>query len=364
MDSTARRLPSEHYCFCQIPTCACLASSRLPRMRRQQIEILTLQAVDALITGKGAEDSRVEFKSQWPEVNKVRQLAGHANSAQGEEIIWIIGIDEKTKKYTNPPHPDLEKWWSQFESQFDDQMAPDLTELTVAIGDGNYVTALAFSTDRAPYVVKTKNAGATELEVPWRDGTRTRSARRGELVRMLIPASRVPEVIISECTINGTQGVNQEGEFSSMSGTLKCYLEQGINEGSFFPWRDMLFQLIINRQEGGREMFPLQVSRHVQMGGSDNVRDGVTWRADGLLAKGPSIPEIDFILASEHAKTVKFEQISTASISATLRVLGATRRVQISAPLAVSFKRDQQEWETEETGKLEMKLSPKDGKTA
>ncbi|MFD9399876.1 hypothetical protein ACFWA4_13780 [Streptomyces sp. NPDC060011] len=326
-------------------------------MRRQQLEVITLQAVDALMSGNGAEDSRVEFKSEWPDVSKVRQLAGHANSAQGEDIVWIIGIDEKARRYTNPTRPDLATWWSQFVAKFDDGVAPDLTDLTISVGNGTHVAALAFATDRAPYAVKTKNTDTAELEIPWRDGTRTRSAKRAELIRTLIPASRVPEILVAECTINGTQGANQEGKFSSVSGTFKYYLEQGIDEATFFPWRDMLLQLIVSQQNRAPEVLPLQVSRRRQIVGAETIGDGVTWRADGLLAKGPAIPEIDFILASDYAKALEFEQISTASISASFRVLGATRRARLSAPLTVSFKRDQQDWETESTGKLEMKLS-------
>lgn len=64
-------------------------------MRIQQVEEKVLNAVETVLAGGSVEDSRIECKSDWPSVDKVRQLAGHANAARGETIIWIIGIDEK-----------------------------------------------------------------------------------------------------------------------------------------------------------------------------------------------------------------------------------------------------------------------------
>ena len=63
-----------------------------------------------------------------------------------------------------------------------------MTDLLIPV-NGNTIVALLFETDRAPFVVKAQNG---YLEVPWREGTRTNSARRSDLVRLLAPVVRLP----------------------------------------------------------------------------------------------------------------------------------------------------------------------------
>ncbi len=51
------------------------------------------------------------------------------------------------------------------------------------------VVAMLFETDRAPFVVKNPAYGTVggdpvSLEVPWREGATTRSARRRDLLRL------------------------------------------------------------------------------------------------------------------------------------------------------------------------------------
>lgn len=46
---------------------------------------------------------------------------------------------------------------------------------------------------RPPYIVK-NHKGTPEIEVPWRDGARTRTARRNELIMILQPQSELPAI--------------------------------------------------------------------------------------------------------------------------------------------------------------------------
>jgi len=79
------------------------------------------------------------------------------------------------------------------------------------------VVALLFETTRAPYVVKNPDGGTVQLEVPWRDGTSVRSARRSDLIRMLVPLQQVPEVEIRQ-------------------GRLSTYVQQQPNTKSVLSW--------------------------------------------------------------------------------------------------------------------------------
>ncbi|MEL4893987.1 hypothetical protein [Crocosphaera sp. Alani8] len=55
--------------------------------------------------------------------------------------------------------------------------------------------ALGFETDRSPFVVKNQKDHNFN-EVPWREGTRVRSARRSDLILLLSPIEKLPDVEI------------------------------------------------------------------------------------------------------------------------------------------------------------------------
>jgi hypothetical protein len=147
--------------------------------------------VHQILDGELTEDSFVEFKQELPADHRraARRIAGLANSARGVEVLWLIGVaDDGTVVGTCDP--ELSSWWPQIQRCFD-EVAPDLASIAVARPEGR-VLGLFFNTERAPYVLKT--AANPELEIPWRDGTRTRSARRHELLRILAPTIAMPQI--------------------------------------------------------------------------------------------------------------------------------------------------------------------------
>lgn len=163
-------------------------------MNATQLEALVIQAIDALRAGANPEDDRIEFKRGWPGVEKARQLAAAANQARGESIIYVVGIDDKTGESYPLDGTDPATWWNQMEARFD-EVAPDLVRhIGIQISEGERVVALQFQTDRAPYLVRVGADSGGQLEVPIRAGTRTRSAKRHELLRMLYPAATVPRL--------------------------------------------------------------------------------------------------------------------------------------------------------------------------
>lgn len=166
-------------------------------MRPIQIEARVLEIIDRVNSRNPIEDFRVELKSEWPEPHKAaRQLAGHANAARGEPILWLIGVDED-KGVIGATHEELANWFVSIQAEFDG-VAPSMIDLNIPIND-RVVVALYFETERAPYVIKnpsfgTDNGGSISHETPWREGTSTRSARRSDLIKMLIPTVNLPEI--------------------------------------------------------------------------------------------------------------------------------------------------------------------------
>ena len=70
--------------------------------------------------------------------------------------------------------------------------------------------ALLFETARRPFVVKnlthgTPGGGSVSLEVPWREGTRVRSARREDLIRLLAPTVHLPTFELLETNAAASQ---------------------------------------------------------------------------------------------------------------------------------------------------------------
>lgn len=168
-------------------------------MTRQQIEAWALRTFDMVKDKQKVEDSFVELKSTFIEAKKAaRRIAGHANAARGEPILWIIGLDEDNG-VVEVDATNLSDWWSQVTAYFMG-LAPAMVDYIVTTDQGP-LTVLFFDTSAAPYVVKNPSygrpgGGPVEREVPWRAGTGVRSATREDLIRLLVPLTRLPDIEI------------------------------------------------------------------------------------------------------------------------------------------------------------------------
>ena len=178
-------------------------------MRPVEIENWALRIIEMVEKGQPNEDARVELKADWIDPRKAaRRLAGHANASRGDAILWLIGVDQENG-VKGAIHSELSNWYLQVVAEFDG-VAPTMTDVNVP-HNGVTVAALYFETDRAPYVVKNPQYGAANgssiaLEVPWRDGTRVRTAKREDLIRLLVPVLSTPdvEILSGELTVTKT----------------------------------------------------------------------------------------------------------------------------------------------------------------
>jgi len=141
------------------------------------------------------------------EFNKIaRRIAGLANAALGEPVILLIGLSEEKGVIGITTKKDLAEWWPQVRAEFDGEH-PSLQDMNLE-ASGQTIVALCFETDRAPYVVKNAAYGTSptsvSCEVPWREGTSIRSARRADLLRILTPKIKMPIVEIVSARMNET----------------------------------------------------------------------------------------------------------------------------------------------------------------
>jgi hypothetical protein len=328
-------------------------------MNNLDLERLVLRAVDQILSGRRIEDSRIEGKSAWPEPTKARQLAGHANSARGEEIIWIIGIDEETHRLTNPEMPDIAIWWSQIAARFADDVVPEIRDLNVQVNDDASVTALLFVTDRAPYLVKSGDGGArAEREVPIRVGTRTRSAYRHELLRLLHPAAIPPPATLLSASLSAVQGqagVRPDGPELFLGGLAQAsapspgqtsppvmvnlymdlYIDQGPDETVVFPYHLSKCLIAGFRQrsdESPIESLSFDLSHNFK---SMRAKEGGIESRDGCLAiRGGAVLSFSGMQTVERIDPARYETIRVFRLGVTLGIAGGERSIKIIENLA------------------------------
>ncbi|HEX9951254.1 MAG TPA: hypothetical protein VGB53_05760 [Rubricoccaceae bacterium] len=158
-------------------------------MTALQLEALAMQTAARVEAGHRIEDSFIEAKREWPTdyPRIARRLAAHANEMRGQPIVWVIGVDEDGASVPGAAKEEQGDWYAQVSKHFD-QGVPALTLSRVAYHGDTPVMALLFDTSACPYVVrKEHDTRGFEHDVPMREGTRTRSAKRSEIVGLLAP---------------------------------------------------------------------------------------------------------------------------------------------------------------------------------
>lgn len=189
-------------------------------MRPRDIEIWAVQVLEQIDRHAPHETSLVELKADWTDPEKsARRIAGHANAARGNEILWLFGVDEKLGIVGTQP-TNLATWYSDVRSHFDQGIAPEIIDVRVE-WQAKQVFALGMMTDRAPYVVRNprfgqQGGGAVALEVPWRQGTAVSSATRTQLLLILSASTKLPGVEVLESQLAVVRDKDRESWNLSM----------------------------------------------------------------------------------------------------------------------------------------------------
>ncbi|BCW62817.1 hypothetical protein [Arthrobacter sp. StoSoilB22] len=314
-------------------------------MRSIDLEARVISAVDRIRAGQLVEHDLVECKREWPEDNKARQLAGSLNRAGGDPVIYIIGIDEKTGLLHDVSGTDILDWWGQMTPKFD-QLPPEMIRhLSVAVGEGaEHVIAVAFASDRAPYVVKTGSAKPS-LEVPMREGTGTRTARRDELLRLLIPSITVPRAVVLEAVLTmekylpatdrsiplpHNDGTGHQQEIYTF-GSVRIYVEHNGKDLVSFPAHGMRGRIVV-----GDNSFALRVRQSREGTSAEPSRNltPVTVQYDGVTVNGPGAVSVDVEVADIHpAGATPFERADNVRFEIELEVLHSVRPLRVDVTL-------------------------------
>lgn len=211
-------------------------------MSKQELELQVHDAIIRILDG-GIEDDWEECKSEWPGTQPkkgdtkkdafrrvARQLAAHANAARWKPITWIVGVDEGGREIVGANQNEFSNWWNQVKAHFVDRVAPSPTVVSVREQDKN-VIGIVFETDRAPYLVKTGQTGGVTSEAPWREGNSTRSAGRYDLLKVLVPRSKQPDVMLTAASLT-RQRTKQGWQWR---GSLALYIVPRTQEQITFP---------------------------------------------------------------------------------------------------------------------------------
>jgi hypothetical protein len=162
------------------------------------LEKRVLDILDRVLVKQPVEGQHVELKTTWIDATKAaRQIAGFCNALRGDRGLWIVGVDEERSAVLGATNREFSDWWSEVKSKFDGER-PSVTTLPVPY-DNKMVVALWFDSSRAPFVVRNPEHGKPNgnniaFEVPWREANATRSATREDLIRILVPAVKKPEL--------------------------------------------------------------------------------------------------------------------------------------------------------------------------
>jgi hypothetical protein len=291
-------------------------------MQASQFEAKVVAIVNGLRSGSPMEDDRVELKQEWPPPDKARQLAGAANRAAGEYLTYIVGVDEDGTTYPIGG-VDPATWWSQMQAQFDEATPELVHQCAIHVSENEVVMAMQFLTDRAPYVIKLSNGGRSEREVPMRDGTRTRSAFRHELLRLLYAPSQVPTLYPLEARLQVTdlsasryEPANPTPEVSFHG---RIYFESGRDSQAFMPEHQIAIEL-----EGldGPSFGKVYYFAPKEAGG--RARGVFLW-PDGIELVGPGSAEIDANWAFPELSTQALAEVDSWRVRLSFAVAGTSR---------------------------------------
>lgn len=283
------------------PTFASISTDGGDKMRPAKIENWALQVIDAVDQNRPVEDARVELKAEWPSnhAKAARRLAGHANAARGDEILWLIGVDE-SRGVTGADQNELANWWPQVRSSFE-SVVPSLDDVAVHT-QGETVAALLFETERAPFVVTNPTGqGWVTHETPWREGTSVRSARHEDLIRILEPLSRLPHVDILQASAslepkeakeeprrgNLTEVQRRPHSYWRLTGDI--YLTPRTEERVFLPFHKARCRFSVDEilTEAEPESFGLSAPSQITSRGSRLTSHTIRTSKSEVVADGP-----------------------------------------------------------------------------
>jgi hypothetical protein len=282
-------------------------------MRDHEIEAWTRDVIDRILAGQAIEDSRVELKRDLPAEHQkaARQIAGLLNAARGAHVLWLIGVDEKAQTVTGSNFADFAKWYQQVSSCFV-ELSPDVYHLNVPY-EGKTVTAVLFPSNRVPFLVKTEKPDV--FDVPYRTGTFTRSATRGQLLQILTPQSAAPKIEIITAWLTLTRTITSQEHWSMSAEAAFLVIQPSGSELAFPVHKAALLVSIVG--DG------LEVAKDIQPSSFQTVQDSKAVKTDLVVLSGTGQLRMqgDIVIDLVKSADTIFKSEATLSVSLTAATL-------------------------------------------
>ncbi len=283
-------------------------------MSPQELEVWIRSCADRVVAGQQVEDSLVELKQFLdPSQRTARQLAAHCNAARSDHVLWIVGLDEKGNKVAGAPRVDTELALERLRQHFADQ-SPQISSVHCIEYDGKSVVGLLFSTLHRPYLVRLSvddpEKGRVEWEAPWREGNKTRTMRRNDLLALLVRSRATPkleavqaagEYVVSSNAPFDTHEMRRSKSMSHLSIRVHLYLVPTGGDRLVFPAHRMQF---VFRKIGDEAEFVTLGTPEVGAKNGTGIKayflprptipgpDLVSFGSSEIIANGPGLIEL------------------------------------------------------------------------
>jgi hypothetical protein len=179
---------------------------------------------------------------------------------------------------------------------------------------------------------KTPQGGSPELEVPWRAGTRTRSAKRHELLKVLLPAISTPEATLLAC--DGLLSDGPEGTIQ-FKGQVNLYIEHTHSSTAVLPTHQMHCTLELWGVEHPTTVRPLIRMGPIDSGGVETLRDGIYCVRSGVVRLELFGP----VGRAEPETPERLRDLETVTLKLELGVVGSRRPIRRNITLHSTFDR-------------------------
>jgi hypothetical protein len=311
-------------------------------MRLHEIESWALRIIEQVRLRQPIEDTRVELKAKWPDDPKkaARWIAGHANAARGEPILWLIGVDERKGEIPGVDFVDLASWYNAVKASFD-ELAPEPVSLNIPVEDVT-IAALYFETERAPFVVKVAEGGTVQREVPWREATGIKSATRSQLLKLLSPLQKLPSIeVVSSLLKTGKPWVSAKSEeYLPWEVYTALFLTQPTEQETVIPSH----RCSISFQIAGHKMFgPFSAGIEFRGAGWANVNATKT----GASIKGSGLFELRYKVHLKRESNIESDFNYEAKLSLTLRPSNLDAVIPIAINMAPGSPTSEGTWRWE-----------------
>ena len=262
-----------------------------------EIESWALGVIERATSQLTVEDSRVEIKN--PKIlpkheDLARKIAAHANGARLSPMLWVFGVNEKSGSLVSVPSGfDFNDWWAQIRSHFEGQHVPRVKEVLFP-KDGKNILAVYMEPTQPPYLVKPSRM--PDWEVPWREGTSTRTARHADLVEMLIPVATATEFTDRGVTLTVKRQQHREGTRWDVELRWRVYLVPAATETEVLARHDAAVSLsdnlgtVIDFEEEEILLNPAFYSR-ADPGVRVRRSPSMDWTGETLIVKHPGLME-------------------------------------------------------------------------